>query len=130
MFKGSSPSEVEQPISGVLTSPNYPARYPNNLDLFQKIQVPEGKTIWIRFTDFDIELGIDQVFVSDAPIDGHGTLFNSHTGSSAWEKQIVSNTNTVEVYFHSDGSLAERGWRLEWGECQAILIASLIFSML
>ena len=36
-----------------------------------------------------------------------------------WEmrdRRFVSNTNTVEVYFHTDGSVTDRGWRLEWGE--------------
>merc|ERR1712181_66465 len=66
----SAPSEAEQPTSGVLTSPNYPERYPNGLNLVQKIQVPEGNPIWIRFTDFD---------------------------------------------FYTDGSVTQRGWRLEWG---------------
>merc|ERR1719175_21163 len=48
----SSPAlERELPTSGHLTSPNYPGRYPNDYDSVQKIQVPEGNTIRIRFTD-------------------------------------------------------------------------------
>ena len=46
LFQGSSSlSEQEQPTSGLLTSPNYPGRYPDNIDLVQKIQVPEGNNI-------------------------------------------------------------------------------------
>merc|ERR1719376_485114 len=59
----SAPPEEEQPTSGILTSPNYPERYPNHLRLVQKIQVPEGNTIWLRFTDFDCEHGADYVWI-------------------------------------------------------------------
>ena len=55
--------EEEQPTSGVLTSPNYPEAYPNNLQFVQKIQVPEGNTIWIRFTDFECERLADVVWI-------------------------------------------------------------------
>merc|ERR1712192_227206 len=54
----------QQPIGGVLTSPNYPDRYPDNIELVQKIQVPEGNTIWIRFTDFQCDI-YDKVRITD-----------------------------------------------------------------
>jgi len=105
----SAPAEGEQPTSGVLTSPGYPGDYQNSLDVVQKIQVPEGNTIWIRFTDFTVEDEIDWVQVRD-----------SGTGSELWldgpvDERFVSNTNTVEVEFHTDSSVTYSGWRLEWG---------------
>jgi len=105
----SAPAEGEQPTSGVLTSPGYPGDYQNSLDVVQKIQVPEGNTIWIRFTDFTVEDEIDWVEVRD-----------SGTGSTLWldgpvDELFVSNTSTVEVQFFTDSSVTYRGWRLEWG---------------
>ena len=33
-----------------------------------------------------------------------------------WREEIVSNTETVEVLFHTDGSHRYTGWRLQWGK--------------
>ena len=63
-FQGSSPSPP-MATSGVLTSLNFPEKYFNYLDIVQKIQVPEGNTIWIRFTDFDCEREYDTVTITD-----------------------------------------------------------------
>ena len=105
--------EAEQPTSGVLTSPNYPKVYPNNLNLHQKIEVPEGNTIWVRFTDFDSEQGNDGAYIKD----GNGDIHEWTTGrNAALSGKRVLNTNTAEVVFYTDGSVAGRGWRLEWGE--------------
>ena len=54
----------------MLTSPNYREgeEYPENFDGFQRIQVPEGNTIWMQFTDFD--LGSDEDFVEVTDKDG------------------------------------------------------------
>jgi len=112
----SAPSEAEQPTSGVLTSPNYPERYPNSLDLVQKIQVPEGNTIWIRFTDFECEPGADHLIIRDHDGTVLGT-YNVDPGFSEalWRTPMVSITNAVDVEFYTDGSVTQRGWRLEWG---------------
>merc|ERR1712192_342071 len=64
MSSSSSSEEEQQPTSGVLTSPNYPDRYPDNSELVQKIQVLEGNTIWIRFTDFQCDI-YDKVRITD-----------------------------------------------------------------
>merc|ERR1712212_212469 len=65
----SSPSppmeERELATRGVLTSPNFPERYLDRLDIVKKIQVPEGNTIRIRFTDFDCERKYDTVTITD-----------------------------------------------------------------
>ena len=106
--------EREQPISGVLTSPNYPEDYPNNLNLVQRIQVPEGNTIWIRFSDFDCEPEFDHVTITDKDGTRLGLLDNGYR-SDDWREEIVSNTNTVEILFHTDGSGKSSGWTLDWG---------------
>merc|ERR1712198_61630 len=35
--------------------------------------------------------------------------------SDGWREEIVSNTNTVEILFHTDGSGKSSGWTLDWG---------------
>merc|ERR1712233_241784 len=113
----SSPAEEDQPTSGFLTSPNYPEEYQNNLNVRQNIQVPEGNTIWMRFTrDSDIERNENSDVVEVANKDGR--ILWSSSNDDSWEKRderFVSITNTVDVLFYTDGSVTYRGWRLEWG---------------
>ena len=108
--------EREQPISGVLTSPNYPEDYPNNLDLVQRIQVPAGNTIWIRFSDFDCEPSMDYVIITDKDGTRLGLFDEFNYSDDDWRDEIVSNTNTVEILFRTDGSGTLNGWRLNWGK--------------
>merc|ERR1711971_285823 len=110
LMSSSSLSEGEQqPTSGVLTSPNYPDRYPDNNELVQKIQVPEGNTIWIRFTDFQCDI-YDKVRISD---EGQFRTTLESLYSSSEE------TNVVEVRFRTFEHGPETGWRLEWGMVRA-----------
>ena len=132
IFSGSSPAEGEKPTSGVLTSPNYPAEYPNNVDLVQKIEVPEGNSIRMRFTDFDCEEGPDWLEV-------HDVMTSWQNGSLLWERpglsgskvdrDFVSYRNKVEVVFRTDGSVTARGWRLEWSEYSVISNKSILFNV-
>ena len=106
----------ELPTSGVLTSSNYPEFYPHNIDQVQKIQVPEGNTIWIRFTDFDCEPRFDTVTVTDKDGTRLGFLDGGVNSDDDWRKEIVSNSDTVKVLFRTDDSNYKKGWRLDWGK--------------
>ena len=82
--------ERELATTGVLTSFNFPEDYPSNIDQVQKIQFPEGNTIWVCFTDFDFEEEYDTVTITDKD----GTRLGFFDG---WREEIVSNSSTVEV---------------------------------
>ena len=51
-------------------------------------------------------------------IDGDGTNFGHFTfdDGDLTRTNITSNTETVDVLFHTDGSVTRRGWRLEWSK--------------
>ena len=118
-FQGSSPSpssEGELATTGVLTSLNFPEDYPSSIDQRQKIQVPEGNTIWIRFTDFWCERQYDWVKITDKDGTRLGFFDGGENSDDDWRKEIVSKTDTVEVLFHTDGSVTRRGWSLEWSK--------------
>ena len=119
-----SVEERELATSGVLTSPNFPERYLNDLDIVQKIQVPEGSTIWIRFTDFDCEREYDTVTITDNDGTRLGLFDGGELSDDDWREEIVSNTETVEVLFHTDGSHRYTGWRLHWGKHKALITTS------
>ena len=107
------------PSDGYLTSPNWPEYYPNYHDSTQTIQVTEGWTINLAFTDFNTEPEYDYVQI----VDGDGTdltpkMFGAH--GSSWEFMadggvgLYSNSNIVHVKFHTDGDTQRKGWRLQW----------------
>ena len=88
-----------------MTSPNYPEKYPNNVNITRIIRVPEGKKIRILFTDFILgssSYGLiskaDYVTITDK----EGTRLAHHdvfSWLSPTEKESVSNSNTVFVTF-------------------------------
>ena len=125
-FQDSSPSssgERELATSGVLTSLNYPEIYLNGLDYVQKIHVPEGNTIRIRFTDFDCEPFYDTVTITDKDGTRLGLFDGGENSEDDWRtKEMVSNTDTVEVLFHTDSSGTRTGWRLDWGKHKVVII--------
>ena len=111
---GVLPEEPESlPTSGILSSPNYPANYPNDLHQRKTIQVAKGNIINIHFTDFELESPdpVDYVEITD----GDGTNLG-HLTNDFSELNIRSNTETVDVLFHTDGSVTRKGWSLEWIE--------------
>jgi len=120
---GEGEGEDEEPLSkfGVLTSPNYPAYYPNSHDSSQEIRVAEGNTIKMRFTDFNTERKYDTVEIIDLG-DGRTTwALTPRESGSSWggPEYIVSKTNRVVVKFHTDGDTQRNGWKLEWTEREA-----------
>jgi len=108
---GALPEEPESlPTSGVMTSPNFPADYPNDLHQRMTIQVAEGNVVNIHFTDYDVEHRVDYVQLSDAD----GTNLGHFASKDDIKGNITSRTETVFVLFHTDSSVTKRGWSLEW----------------
>jgi len=100
--------------SGSLTSRNFPSNYPNNLDTVEDISVAAGERIKLQFIDFKIEdhssCAYDYLMVKD----DDGTVLLDKTCGSTLPKDVTSRTNTVIVIFHSDGSVSDSGWRIDW----------------
>ena len=113
--------EESIPKSGVLKSPNYPDRYPNDHDSIQTVEVAEGKTIRYVWTNFHTE---GQIRKSGIPydyveiVDEDGTSLMTKTAGSDLPSPGTSNTNIMHVMFHTDGDTTRAGWRLEWNEEQ------------
>ena len=108
------------PVSGqTMTSPFFPAHYPNNFKRKRTIEAPKGNFINIQFTDFEVDTLNDGDFVQIT--DGDGT-FLGHFGARhqlTMENatfNVSSNTETVHVLFRTDQSHTRSGWRLVWSE--------------
>ena len=90
----------------------------------ETIQVESGKVLRLEFTSFDVyhcsNCACDHVKITDG--DGKtlmdkscGYSTSSPTSSSYFVPPvIVSNTNTVEIFFHTDARHTKPGWRLRW----------------
>ena len=119
----------------MITSPNHPANYPDNLKKTEYVTVKKGKILRLEFTAFAIWPcgGIDTCSCDFVRIiDGDGTtLMDNSCGyldrdpSDGFYFQppiITSKTNKVEIYFHTNDKDATTGWSLRWtavaeGEC-------------
>ena len=113
----------------MVTSPNHPNNYPNDLQKTNRIEVEEGLVVAMQFTAFDVEFhstcSYDHVTIKN----GDGTPLMEKT-CSTWRRPgiytggqyidsslpaaVTSTSNIVEIYFHTDANVSYSGWRLTW----------------
>ena len=116
--------------TGVVTSPNHPSYYPNNLNKTQFIEVESGKILRLEFTHFAVGVcswggnintcSCDFVKITD----GDGTtLMDNSCGHSSFDPShslhfqlpiITTRSNRVEIFFHTDYRYTDSGWSLSW----------------
>ncbi|KAM7237074.1 hypothetical protein CapIbe_011318 [Capra ibex] len=102
--------------SGVISSPNYPAAYDSLTHCSWLLEAPQGHTINLTFSDFDIEAhencAWDSVTVRNggspgSPIIGHYCgILNPGT--------IQSGSNQLVVIFNTDHSIQHGGFYATW----------------
>ena len=114
--------------TGVLTSPNHPDNYPNNLDKTEIIEVESGKILRLEFTHFAVRVSCITTcscdFVKITDWDGTTLMDNSCGYSDDRDPSdfdyfqppiITTRSNRVEIFFHTDGDEYTRtGWSLSW----------------
>ena len=109
--------------TGVVTSPNHPGDYPNNLEKTDIIEVESGKILRLEFTHFAVRYNSpcrDFVKITDG--DGTTLMDNScgfsdrNPSSSIYflPPNITTRSNRVEIFFHTDGGGRQPGWSLSW----------------
>ncbi|XP_037017300.2 CUB domain-containing protein 2 [Artibeus jamaicensis] len=112
-------------LSGVLTSPEYPNSYPNNVECHWVIQAAGPATIKLVFVDFQVEgseeCTYDYVAVLGAPGPAHG----HHFCGSSRPPMLVSLSHELQVIFKSDFNIGGRGFKAYYfsGECQEVYTA-------
>ena len=99
---------------GVVTSPNYPTNYPNNLRQTNTIEVEEGLIVEMQFTAFDVESHSTCRYDYLTIKNGDGTTLMEKTCGSSLPAAVTSTSNIVEIYFHTDHIVSRSGWRLTW----------------
>ena len=118
-------------FAGVVTSPNFPSSYPNNLELTQTVQVDPALILSLEFTAFSVDnIGdgrhceIDYLVITE----GDGTILmgkscgeagnlyiDSQKIDSPVPPTVKSKTNTVNILFLTTPyDTTHTGWSVNW----------------
>ena len=103
--------------TGVVTSPNHPGNYPDNLNKTEILEVESGKILRLEFTRFAVwSCHIKYCGTCDFVkiTDGDGTTLMDNSCGYSLPSTITTRTNTVEIFFHTDGDRTYAGWSLSW----------------
>ena len=100
--------------TGIISSPNYPGKYPNNLEKTQTIQVKKDLVVSLEFTAFNVESSPTCRYDHLTILDGDGTVLMEKTCGTSLPNSITSRTNTMKLLFHTDRGGARAGWSARW----------------
>ncbi|KAF6371602.1 cubilin [Rhinolophus ferrumequinum] len=107
---------IQMGESGVIASPNYPASYDSLTHCSWLLEAPQGHTITLTFSDFDIEAhstcAWDSVTVRNGGSPG-SSIIGQYCGSSN-PRPIQSGSNQLVVIFNSDHSVQSGGFYATW----------------
>ncbi|XP_025058514.1 mannan-binding lectin serine protease 1 isoform X3 [Alligator sinensis] len=101
--------------SGVITSADFPNPYPKSSDCLYRVELEDGFFITLQFEDsIDIEdhpevsCPYDYIKIKAGPLE-----FGPFCGEKS-PGRIETQTNSVQILFHSDNSGENRGWKLSY----------------
>ncbi|KAJ8978845.1 hypothetical protein NQ317_004456, partial [Molorchus minor] len=109
-------------VEGKLSTPNYPEKYYNNLDFSVRIVGPDRTRIIIKFQRIDIEpqleclydyIELKTVYKKQKQLDDTVKWCGTHD-TDMHRFHFVSETNEVDINFHSDYSVSGSGFSLTW----------------
>ncbi|XP_034016613.1 low-density lipoprotein receptor-related protein 12 [Thalassophryne amazonica] len=105
--------ELLRASSGVVTSPGWPFQYPSRVNCSWNIRARPGDKITISFQDFDLQsshrCSSDWISVSS-----YRGLDGLRVCGSSLPPPYISSQDHVWIRFHSDESLAGKGFRLAY----------------
>ena len=94
---------------GVITSPNYPSKYPRNTVKTDTIQVDQGQAVIIDFTALDVHSS-DFLKITD----GDGTTLLANTAGSSLPDRVTSQSNVINILFTTNHNGEGTGWSASW----------------
>lgn len=98
-------------LSGVLTSPEYPNNYPNNVECHWVIRAVGSATIKLVFVDFQVEGSEECTYDYVAVLGGPGPARGHHYCGSSRPSNLVSLGHELQVVFKSDFNIGGRGFK-------------------
>ncbi|XP_041486764.1 cubilin isoform X1 [Microtus oregoni] len=103
---------------GVLSSPSFYSRYPNDVYCVYSISVSSNKVILLRFSDFEVApsplCANDYLAVFDGPSIGNRS-FGKFCGSTI-PRDLKSSSNSLTLLFKTDSSQTAKGWKISFRE--------------
>jgi len=113
-----SPCRTYTDATGELTSENHPNDYPNDLRCGQHIQVEDGMNVKVTFSHFDVEApcNYDSLSVYDGSDDKAERL--AELCGTEIPEPITSTGRDMYLYFSTDNSYQQTGFRLTWEAVQ------------
>ncbi|VDI54376.1 cubilin [Mytilus galloprovincialis] len=96
-------------MAGSFNSPNFPGTYPINSNCYYYITVTPGFVIRIIFKNFQTDSGFAFVKVYNGISKNTESLIELE-GSILDDRTAISTSNTMLVYFHSDGGISYSGF--------------------
>ncbi|XP_060725945.1 discoidin, CUB and LCCL domain-containing protein 1 [Tachysurus vachellii] len=111
---------ILSPMSGTVTSRNYPGTYPNHTQCVWSLKVPTGNTLHLTFGDFDLEWRKDckagaLTITDQSKAVNLGPLCGQLAAS---EKSMLVNSSEVTVHFVSHTHRSGRGFLLSYSTNQ------------
>ena len=94
----------------MVTSPNYPCNYPNNLNQAETIIAKEGMVVDLELTVFKTESEHDKLEIQD----NDGTILLPARGGYDLPPPIRTRTNVVHLRFVTDRYSTRTGWSATW----------------
>ena len=95
--------------TGVVTSPNYPCKYPNKLNRTTTITAKEGMVVELEFTAFNT-IDWDTLTI----LDNDGTVLSQERSGDCLPPKMWSRTNVVHLQFVTDYYRTRTGWSANW----------------
>uniref|UniRef100_A0A8C3B2E2 CUB domain containing protein 2 n=1 Tax=Cyclopterus lumpus TaxID=8103 RepID=A0A8C3B2E2_CYCLU len=99
--------------SGNISSPNFPGRYPYNIDCSWLIVVAEGSSVLLTFHHFELEYhancAYDNIKIYNGIPEDEGNLLGTFCGDIS-PPQFTSSWNVMSILFHSDRHVVYRGF--------------------
>ncbi|XP_033104122.1 cubilin-like [Anneissia japonica] len=100
-----------------ITSPNYPARYEDDMECFWSVKVPEGRKITVSIKDFQTEPEVDYVSMGNGLRDTkkkENYIIYRHTGLDLPKpKNFTTSGNELFITFTSDDWDREAGFNID-----------------
>lgn len=98
-------------LSGVLTSPEYPDNYPNNVECRWVIRAAGPATVKLVFVDFQMEGNEECTYDYVVVLGGPGPARGHHYCGSTRPPTLVSLGHELQVVFKSDFNIGGRGFK-------------------
>ncbi|XP_071480508.1 uncharacterized protein [Diadema antillarum] len=97
-----------------IASPNFPLDYDDNSDVLWSINSPAGCSLNVEFLSFRTENTFDYVKVGPGSTQADATAEETRiTGDHETPFDVMVNSTSAFVYFHSDGSVRYPGFRAD-----------------